>query len=398
MFVIELVYTASLDEIDAHMTAHMKFLKKYYASGHFVVSGRKIPRDGGIILAVGKSREEVEAIAREDPFCRHGLAEIRVVEFRASQRADDIPHAFRTEARDVIPLFLIAALSAGAPAPTIQQVLTRAGAYVTAFEERLSGIVAEEQYVQEDRYPRGYPLVLNTKRRLLSDLLLVKPIGASDWMTFRDVYEVDGTAVRDREARLAKLFLNPPSSVSRQVSAILDESARYNIGSVLRTINAPLLSLIFLEPRNQNRFKFKRTRDTTPHAMTTEAPAPPGHFRLATEVWAIEYEERSPDTMIRTTNMRDLPARGRFWIEPESGRVLMTELVLESRAIRGTINVNYQSNPLLGLLVPVEMRERYDKLRDRSVVEGFASYGRFREFQVLVDEKLAPIRKPPPDR
>ena len=103
--------------------------------------------------------------------------------------------------------------------------------------------------------------------------------------------------------------------------------------------------------------------------MTTEAPAPPGHFRLATEVWAIEYEERSPDTMIRTTNMRDLPARGRFWIEPESGRVLMTELVRRGRAIRGTINVNYQSNPLLGLLVPVEMRERYDKLRDRSVVE-----------------------------
>ena len=50
MFVIELVYKADLSRIDAHMAAHMKFLKKYYASGHFVVSGRKIPRDGGIIL------------------------------------------------------------------------------------------------------------------------------------------------------------------------------------------------------------------------------------------------------------------------------------------------------------------------------------------------------------
>jgi len=88
MFVIELIYKAALAQIDAEMPAHMKFLKKYYASGHFLVSGRKIPRDGGIILAVGKSREEIDAIAREDPFCRKGLAEVRVIEFRASQQAE----------------------------------------------------------------------------------------------------------------------------------------------------------------------------------------------------------------------------------------------------------------------------------------------------------------------
>jgi uncharacterized protein YciI len=68
----------------------MKFLKKYYAAGKFLVSGRKIPRDGGIILAVGESREQVEAIAREDPFYARGLADVRVIEFRASQRSDAI--------------------------------------------------------------------------------------------------------------------------------------------------------------------------------------------------------------------------------------------------------------------------------------------------------------------
>jgi uncharacterized protein YciI len=90
MFVIELIYKVDLAKIDAHMKAHVAFLQKYYASGHFLVSGRKIPRDGGIILAVGESREEIEAIANEDPFCQHGLAEARIIEFRASQRADDI--------------------------------------------------------------------------------------------------------------------------------------------------------------------------------------------------------------------------------------------------------------------------------------------------------------------
>jgi uncharacterized protein YciI len=90
VFVIELTYTADLTKIDAQMTAHVRFLKKYYASGHFLVSGRKIPRDGGIILAVGDSREEIETIMQEDPFCARGLADARIVEFRASQRADDI--------------------------------------------------------------------------------------------------------------------------------------------------------------------------------------------------------------------------------------------------------------------------------------------------------------------
>ena len=90
MFVIELTYKATLADIDANMTAHVSFLKKYYASGNFLISGRKIPRDGGIILAVGKSREHIEAIIREDPFYSRGLADFRVIEFRASQRADDI--------------------------------------------------------------------------------------------------------------------------------------------------------------------------------------------------------------------------------------------------------------------------------------------------------------------
>ena len=90
MFVIELIYKAPLAAIDASMAAHVRFLKKYYAAGNFLVSGRKIPRDGGIIVAVGKSRQDIEAIMREDPFCQRGLAEARVIEFRASQRADDI--------------------------------------------------------------------------------------------------------------------------------------------------------------------------------------------------------------------------------------------------------------------------------------------------------------------
>jgi uncharacterized protein YciI len=91
MFIIELIYKAELSEIDASMADHMAYLNKHYAAGRFMMSGRKVPREGGIIVATGESRAEVEALVAEDPFVARGLAEFRVIEFRASQRAPDVP-------------------------------------------------------------------------------------------------------------------------------------------------------------------------------------------------------------------------------------------------------------------------------------------------------------------
>ena len=98
MFIIELIYKTDLTRIDRAMKAHVAFLNKHYAAGLFLVSGRKIPRDGGIIVAVGESKEQIEAIVREDPFVANGLADFRVIEFRASQRASDLQH--RIEQRE----------------------------------------------------------------------------------------------------------------------------------------------------------------------------------------------------------------------------------------------------------------------------------------------------------
>lgn len=97
MFVVELTYKVDLDQIDRAMRAHVAFLNKHYAAGTFLMSGRKIPRDGGIILAVGANREVIEAIMREDPFCARGLAEFRVIEFRASQRSPKLQELIAAE-------------------------------------------------------------------------------------------------------------------------------------------------------------------------------------------------------------------------------------------------------------------------------------------------------------
>jgi uncharacterized protein YciI len=97
MFVIELSYTVPLSEIDRAMKDHVAFLERGYAAGSFLVSGRKIPRDGGIILALGADRAQIEALMQHDPFVARGLATVRVVEFRASQRAPDLAARLQTE-------------------------------------------------------------------------------------------------------------------------------------------------------------------------------------------------------------------------------------------------------------------------------------------------------------
>jgi uncharacterized protein YciI len=91
MFVIELVYTADLAQIDAHMKEHMTYVRRHYEAGTFIMSGRKVPRDGGILLAIGTDRAQVEQLVRQDPFVVHGVANYRIIQFNVSQRADDIP-------------------------------------------------------------------------------------------------------------------------------------------------------------------------------------------------------------------------------------------------------------------------------------------------------------------
>lgn len=90
MFIINLTYIVPLEELDRHMAAHVKYLHKYYDKNIFVASGRKVPRTGGIILALASSRGEVEKIIKQDPFYKHGLAEFDITEFLTSQYHTDL--------------------------------------------------------------------------------------------------------------------------------------------------------------------------------------------------------------------------------------------------------------------------------------------------------------------
>ena len=90
MFVLLLTYTRPLPEVDALMRRHVAWLNEGYAAGRFLVSGRRIPRTGGVILATGDDRDEIEALAATDPFVAGGVATVEIVQFRASQVADGL--------------------------------------------------------------------------------------------------------------------------------------------------------------------------------------------------------------------------------------------------------------------------------------------------------------------
>jgi uncharacterized protein YciI len=87
MFVLELTYIAPENRVDAVLSEHVAWLDERYGDGTFLASGRKVPRDGGVIIAVAPDRATVEALTAEDPFVKAGVAEYRIVEFVATKTA-----------------------------------------------------------------------------------------------------------------------------------------------------------------------------------------------------------------------------------------------------------------------------------------------------------------------
>jgi len=129
---------------------------------------------------------------------------------------------------------------------------------------------------------------------------------------------------------------------------------------------------------------------------------------LRSEVeWIVSFDERRSPTIIRTTEGKNVRAKGRVWVEPETGRVTRTELVLDDFAppVRSAfgddeirsfaeVTVTWRPEEALGAWVPAEMRERYEGpwgvggddplMRLRYTVTGVAVYGDVRRADVDV--------------
>ncbi|MFE9096577.1 YciI family protein [Streptomyces sp. NPDC007264] len=87
MFILELTYIAPAERVDEALADHVAWLDRQYEAGVFLASGRKVPRDGGVIVAVGESRAAVETLMATDPCVVEGVAEYRIIEFLATKTA-----------------------------------------------------------------------------------------------------------------------------------------------------------------------------------------------------------------------------------------------------------------------------------------------------------------------
>ncbi len=299
--------------------------------------------------------------------------------------------------------------------PDLEDVLRRAGEYFVDYERQFASVVAKERYVQElrpgappagTRVPEASTLAaalpgsgerpsqqlgwnpmtaLNfgnfnptlplERRQLLSDYLLVA-VEKEVWFAYRDIREVNGSELAGRENRVMNLLVNPSPDALDQMRRLADESARYNIGSVRRTFNLPTLALLFLHPDDQHRLTFTKADETEVEGL---------------RLWVVRFRETERPTMIRNERGNDVPTIGRYWIEPQTGRVVQTELEVTDLHydVRGVVVVAYRPDDKLGLWMPVEMRERYDHpFRIDNYTDCLAVYSDFRQFKVETSERI----------
>ena len=96
MFIVLLNYIKPMSQVDRFIEEHRDFLNQYYTSGNFLLSGRKEPRTGGVILAIAETRNEIESIVEKDPFHREKIASYEIIEFLPSMSSEYLTRLIST--------------------------------------------------------------------------------------------------------------------------------------------------------------------------------------------------------------------------------------------------------------------------------------------------------------
>jgi hypothetical protein len=275
-----------------------------------------------------------------------------------------------------VPAFALALLAAVAPARpslSLKEVMQRVERYVAAYGEQASIVVCTERY---DQTSEGSGMSVGGSRALVSDFAIVYAGALRGWLGFRDVLEVDGQRVSDRQDRLTRVLMGSEGRLD-EARRVSDESARYNIGAIQRNFNLPTAVLFFFTPENHSRFKFAARRVA------------------ADGTWEIAYRETERPTLIREPEtMASIPSSGTIWVDPQVGTIVRTRLQVETidghgqRAQRGQgyVDVVYRHVDDLDMWLPASMDERFDvstgPIFDR--VTGHAEYSNYRRFTTSV--------------
>jgi hypothetical protein len=254
--------------------------------------------------------------------------------------------------------------SQAAGKPALKDVLRRVTAYVEAYGEKASVVVATERYTQSS-VSRGQSGV--NQRVLVADFAIVKAEANHTWIGFRDVIEVDGRRLADRENRLIEVLTSSSGSID-EARRISDESSRFNIGGLLRNFNVPTTVLFFFTHDKVDRFKFSRKGEE--HG-----------------VWEIQFREVDRPTLIHTPKGVSVPSEGTIWVNPVDGTVLRTRLRVAlpydgSFGSFAEMDVRFQPVDHMAMWLPDRMDESYLDMRGRTThTTGHAEYSNYRRFE-----------------
>jgi hypothetical protein len=247
-----------------------------------------------------------------------------------------------------------------------RSVLAKAREYVAWYDRQLVALIAEERYVQTGRVADRTA----TETRILeSEFGWVAIPALDDTIGVREVRRVDGRPVASAH-RLRELLQRPQENPSSEVRAILAESATHNLGDLRRNINFPTFALAYLRRPREHDTKWRVVRSGD-------------HVDL-------QFEERDRSTLVRTPEGLRSPARGRFSVDPGTGRITGLELrvrVRDGGSFRPIIYwmlVDFTRDARLDVWVPVRMLERHYRNRDaaaHSGESGEATYGNYRRYE-----------------
>ena len=251
-------------------------------------------------------------------------------------------------------------------------LVSRASAYVSQYRQRLTAVVADEEYTQEILLQVPLDPDMPRTRRLRSEVFFVFEPVDRQWMAIRDTMLVDGQPVRDKiSARQAFETLSP-----REVRGRFSEfNARWNIGHITRNFNEPTLALLVFDEEHRSRFRFdRRTVSRKPDAV------------LAT----LEFRERERPTLIRDLSLGPVFSRGEIIMDAD-GAIRSTSFRLALEDVRVELTTDYAMNEKLGMRVPSVFRERYERRKERSErherIACEAFYTNYRRFDVLTRVK-----------
>jgi len=255
---------------------------------------------------------------------------------------------------------------------TIRELMDRSASYMKDAFTKLSTVVCEENYVQESN---GRPAV---SRRLASDLLLVRhPVETESWMVFRDIISVDGRPVPGRSNRLIELFVEPTNDSYARARAIAADGERYHIVKPPALVANPMFGPGVLQVRYRYALRFI--------LRGLDAEIGPGAA-------VVDFEERPAVGGAGTILIQRPPVlgphggSGRAWIEPDTGRVVKTDVRVGVDEGRNT--TTFIRDTRLGIDRPVEMRTSWPTGAKGVTVTGVATYAQCRRFGVETTEAV----------